>query len=440
MVVIILSLAMITITTSVYLLTHQKIISPCMLFMVPFSISSFWLIMNISRWSVELSYHTFFVIISGSISALFGMLLGTHKWKLHKKNSMNLNGFKRYSSKEELSSSFFAIYSIIELLISYMCLKKIRSVVHRYGVYGSLSYEIYKYRNLGMYTTESTSLGKWLDWAYLFNMASGYILAYIIAYRIKNRKKLGIYLLLSMLASLMTGLIKGGRQSAIQIIFAGIVYFLIIFFDGKKTRRLPLKKMVKIIVIILLLLVSFQTLGTILGRTVQADFMQYLAVYLCGGIRNLNEWLKVPHELPDLFGKSTFHHLYTYFGRKFNRPEWIYNYDLPYLSANGKNSGNIYTMFYGCIYDFGYIGLVVMPFIMGFITQKIYRKTQKVNYSSERNICFYTILYGYFSYNLVFSFFGNKFYSGIMQISFFKLVLFWAILIWVINKVKQPFC
>ena len=432
-----LAFTMIVITALIYMTGRCRIISPIMVYMVPFSFSAFWLTLNVSRWSVVLNLNTYLVIVGGSLCLLLGTVVASASSKtISIRNRRSI--IRKHDDSEQIPSIFFVIMMVIELVIVFLCFRKIRSIVHSFGYYGSISYEIYRFRNLGMYTTESTSLGRNLDWMYNFNLSMGYIWAYVLALRIFKKNRINIPLVMCLVFSISTGLIRGGRQSAIQIIVAGLMYYMVFLLSGRETRKLPVKTMIMLGGLVIIMAVSFQRLGTLLGRTVQADFMQYLAVYLSGSIRNLNEWLKTPHELPDLFGKMSFQSMYTYLGRKFGRPEWVYLSDLPYLSANGRNSGNIYTMFYSYIYDFGYIGAAVMPFFIGLISQITYNISSKCSFDSERDIRFSTILYGYFSYNLAFSFFGNKFYAGIFTLNFIKFVILWILMIYIINILPMP--
>lgn len=111
-------------------------------------------------------------------------------------------------------------------------------------------------------------------------------------------------------------LIKGGRQSAIQMILACFVMYLMLYLESRKVKKIPIKKLIKYILIGMGGLASFQVLGSILGRTVQADFNQYLAVYFAGGIRNLNEYLKGFSTKADVFGKMSFIYLNNYIGKR----------------------------------------------------------------------------------------------------------------------------
>ena len=433
-----LAFTMIFITVSVYTLGKQSIISPSFLFMVPFSFSAFWLILNISRWSVRLNFNTYLVIVGGSLSFLAGVFIASSNRKIKMRRFTGILKLKRDPFDSMIPTILFLGILVIETVVLILSLLKIRSIVHQNNYRGTLSAEIFWFRNLGMYTTTSTSLGQALDWAYQFNMSAGYILIYILMHRITRKQKVNISIVLCLIVTFATGLIRGGRQSTVQIIIAGLCYYLLFILSAKGRQSLPWKAIITALGLVAIIAVSFQTVGKILGRTVQADFMQYLAVYISGSIRNLNEWLKSPHSLPGIFGKMTFASIYPYLGRKFGRQDWIYVLDLPYLTANNRNSGNIYTTFYAYIYDFGYVGAVILPFIMGFISELVYKRAMKARIRSEYNVNIWIILYGYISYLLAFSFFSNKFYEGLIKHSFIKYFFLWCVMSYFINRLQRP--
>ena len=235
---------------------------------------------------------------------------------------------------------------------------------------------------------------------------------------------------------MITCLIKGGRQSAIQMILACFVMYLMLYLESRKVKKIPIKKLIKYILIGMGGLASFQVLGSILGRTVQADFNQYLAVYFAGGIRNLNEYLKGFSTKADVFGKMSFIYLNNYIGNKFHNEKLIYPLDLPYLSANGHNSGNIYTTFYAYIYDFGYIGVVILPLIMGAISMFVFTRVKRNITKKQKLVNLSLILYGYMFYLLFFSFFSNKFYEGILSLGFFKRMFIWIVATFLLNHIE----
>ena len=117
----------------------------------------------------------------------------------------------------------------------------------------------------------------------------------------------------------------------------------------------------------------------------------------------------------------TFFCWYTYFGYKFGITEWQYTFDLPFLESNGFNMGNVYTTFYSYLYDFGFIGVFVLIALMALIFRPIYEKAKS---SASSHADLWIIFSSYIAFQLIFSFFSNKFYEEIFTPGFFTSVIY----------------
>ena len=77
-----------------------------------------------------------------------------------------------------------------------------------------------------------------------------------------------------------------------------------------------------------------------------------------------------------LFGAQTFKSLYFYMDKLFKIPAFsdIEEIELFAFSSNNREIGNVYTMFYKIIYDFGFLDVVPLTLIMGIYYCETYRK------------------------------------------------------------------
>jgi oligosaccharide repeat unit polymerase len=94
----------------------------------------------------------------------------------------------------------------------------------------------------------------------------------------------------------------------------------------------------------------------------------------------------------------------------------------------------VYTTFYEFFSDFGFVGPLLLCFIMGIISEYLFKKTK----GEGKNQYLHLILYGYVAPLLIFSFFSNRFFSYFVTIQM-VIKVFW---IWMINyfmKAKTPF-
>lgn len=426
--------ATILILAIVSYLFEKELYSPSVLFLVPFWVAVCNLISNIKIFDFELHWNTYFVILNGLIFYLFGIVSADLynpkiRFVLRKKEKSVVN--QKLEKAVGINTSFFVYHALFQIVSLFYCFYRITLVAKSYGYSGSFSALIGGYRYLSTFTTESISLGKIGNLLYNYCSASGYVCVYLMIYFIIRDKKLYKILLFNIIISLIINLSKGGRQSTIQLIFAGFIMYIIMY--RKSSRKIRLKQLLPIALIATIILITFQNVGGLIGRKVSSgSFNDYIAIYLSAPISNLDYYLQTSHERSDIFGKMTFIRIINYFGSKFHVQELIYELDLPFVFVNGKNHGNVYTTFYAYLYDFGFIGVPVMMFIMGFLCKYFYKKAV---YKQHAGINIYILIYSFVSYTIAFSFFSNKFYEGLIAIGFVHRFFSWIVLIYIVNQV-----
>lgn len=440
MVVYILLLTLFFLIIWFYFVNGLSLVSPAIAFTLPFGFAVINLIFNIKRWSVELQWSTYLVIVVGIFSFYIGTEIIRYISKkrrikglsaLHN-TQISIANLKRINIST-LSASLFFAFQMISFVF---CLYAISRVAARNGFTGNIISRIAGYKYLGTFTTRSTSLGRIGNLLYGVCTASGYVWAYILVYQFVQSKKPQKIVILNAVASIAINLIKGGRQSAIQLLVAGGVFFLLLQMITKKRKRMSLKQLFVLALISVAVIGSFQWVGGVFGRVSRASFSHYIAIYLSAPIYNLDHFLRGSHSLPSIFGKMTFVRLITDLGSKLHISEWIYPLDLPYLRANGYSTGNVYTTFYAYIYDFGYPGIIVLPFIMGVISQMIFETAKRALQKRDGKIHVSVMVYGFIYYMLAFSFFSNKFYEGVVTIGFVTRMIYWFIIIWFLERLS----
>lgn len=404
--------------------------APEFLLIAPFWLAICNLVANVDTWDISLNWNTYNVIVLGICFFLLGSLC-SYKSKFSFVLNKNHPKKKNTIMPIEVKNWLFWIFAAFELLALIFCVYKIMMVSRRYGVSGTLSVLVAGYRRLGTFTIENISLGFLANHLYSFVTASGYITMYLLINNLFFFKKINKPLLVSVILCIIMCLAKGGRQSAVQLIVSGIVMYLIM--SNKSGTKLKFRTLLIIGIIGTIMLTSFQYVGTLIGRNVRSiDFTNYIFGYLSAPIRNLDQYLRSTHVLPDVFGKMTFVRLINYLGSNLHIDKWVYELDLPFIYYNGKSLGNVYTTFYAYIYDFGYIGVPIMMFIMGITSRYLHNKA----YLKSRSIInVYTIIYSFISYTLAFSFFSNKYYEAVVSMAFVIRILDWILLIFILKKI-----
>ena len=255
--------------------------------------------------------------------------------------------------------------------------------------------------------------------------ALGFWFMYVLINNFKATKKIDFYSLSITVLGMLNSLITGSRSAAIGIIIFGITIYLLLLNKEKGFYKSISKKSILILCLIIVgILATFKISLNLLGRSTNENFLDYMALYCGAEVKNLDIYLQEEHVSDNnYFGSQTFVSIIEYAGSKLNWKDSQYALDLPYRKVNGYNLGNVYTVFYPFIYDFGYIGLIILVVVMSAISQLIYEKCKRACISNVPLLSI--MIYAYIFRCLVFAFFSNKFYENIASKGFIDLVLIW---------------
>lgn len=278
----------------------------------------------------------------------------------------------------------------------------------------------------------------------IFSIAISYIWIYIISNNwICKCKKYIVPMLISVILGVANGIILGARGEALQLIVAFVViyFFLRRKYNGWKTD-IKLKQLFLMSLVIFILAISFKSFGNLLGRESVVKYsvsaIDELAKYFGAEIKNLDIYLEKPfnHGMSSIPGSQTFGNILSWIGTKLNF-DWDISRELPFQKVNGISLGNVYTVFYAYIYDFGYFGMIVLNFIMAVSSQLFYEYS--IVEKKNEVISFRIIVCSYILFLTVFSFFGERFFSYVLNISFIKYLIIWKIMILFMTKLKFKF-
>lgn len=312
-----------------------------------------------------------------------------------------------------------------------------------YGVGGDFFESMVKYKII-MTFHDSDDILVYSPWYRGGLMAVSSCFAYLAIY-IFMRKKVfcgkfdliyGTNILLYILLSFM----GGGRSEVFRIITAAM-FMWYIFYRTKQGNNFNVKKvLVKFAFIMLLVSLAFIGFVFIVGRTnADLDFeyiIMALFIYAGAPIFNLDIYLGNPwQQTQGIFGEITFINLINWIGRTFEISSLVYKYDLPFLSYQNYNLGNVYTTFYAFIYDFGIMGVVVLTGIMAAICVWLYSKVKALSIT-EYNINFIVICYAYLVNDLIMLSFSNRFFETIANVGTLYRFVFLYILVHIANNVR----
>lgn len=400
----------------------KSIAAPPVLFCLGFLLCVLNSINYYKEWGLDKFHINTFVVLSIGISlfTITALIIKKRTSIFHK----NLN---RYSEVE--------IYIPIKILLFY--------VLFQIGVYALVFKD---FQRLTGYTdfatvvstvnymnkfdeTETISLPLFTRLLYKITNTLSYILSFLGVKTILNSqasKQIKLLYILIMGLSVFGPLLFGGRGGSIRIIWLIAFLFYFIYEERRKWNfSIPKKMIITTFSAVVLLVYSWSNFAVLLGRESdegknKEEKFYNIAVYCGAQIKNLDLYLNENsiQQHNDLIGYATFSNLYSRFIPKVKSK--IINL-FQFRDYKGYPLGNVYTCFQSYIYDFGYLGVLLIIIFSYFVT-KLWCKIRYLNPSNKvMLLCIYCML----SYSTFFSFFSEGFFATVVNTSFISQLILW---------------
>lgn len=255
-------------------------------------------------------------------------------------------------------------------------------------------------------------------------MSVGCCLAYFSIYVFFRQKVLADKLCIiygsNILLYAVYSLMGGGRSEIFRVITA-CIFIWYFFYRINKGESFNIKPVfIKIMLLLIVVSLFFISFIYIVGRS-EADMnleevITSLFIYAGAPIFNLDIYLQNPwKQVHGIFGELTFVRFISWLGMKMGDTSLIYEFDIPFLSYQNYSLGNVYTTFYPFIYDFGFLGVLVLTVIMAVVCVWLYNKVNFVRISSNR-ISMYVVCYAYLVNDIVMSPFAARFYETVVNV------------------------
>ena len=228
-------------------------------------------------------------------------------------------------------------------------------------------------------------------------------------------------------------IVMNGSRSPLLRIFT-FIFFLIYVFNYRigKIRKGNMKFLRKLIIATGSFGFAMFIVLFIMGRMTNfTSIGDHLFVYLGAPIVNLDTFIENNTiqtigsvNENELFGAHVFKGLYSYIVKLFeiNSFTKIDSIDTFAFSSNGHEIGNVYTMFYKIVYDFGYLGVFPITVIMGIYYAETYKKIM-VKQPNKKVIDFRLLIYAYLFNDVVMSAFSTRFYETVFDAPFIKFIV-----------------
>lgn len=414
----ILFICLVLLAIAFYLLSKEEVLAPSFLFSASFVFSGAWALAYREKWGTILSFKTCLVIgvgvlVYGSVALLIQLV--SNQIRIGKDyGAPPVEAIQLPPARTWL---FLAFCSIVTVFYA-------KALMNTTGM-GSLSSAVTAYRQASVEGSNvSYGLPTWINYGRNIVNASGYWFAYIIARDFFVKHKTSLVNLLIFIVSMVDYSLSGGRMGAITQLLAVACIYLTFEMQEKKTGRfLSGRQIVVIVLIMVLILLGAQGLGHLMGRTVKYNTFDYIAMYVGAEFHNLNVFVTTRlggvHSI--IFGAQTFRNLLNPF--MYAKGQGYY-YDLPYIHANGYFLGNVGTTFYAPLYDFGFVGCMIMVAIMAIVTQLNYQSVKLFDHR-QNNVPFRLVFYGYIFNTVIFAFFSDWFFESTISLVFIEYLIFW---------------
>lgn len=415
----------------VFQLNRRDICSPDFLFTIGFFIAAIDLVVMKDVWDVELHWNTIAIICCGILLFSLGCVLSRFLYtygigkRITKKATIQI----KYASLDAISKAkgwhyFFIFFNIIAIGVYAM---EVARVVRRTGRTGAFFYLLGKYSDVAKFTTENIAIPTIPSWLYHICIWDGYIWGIVLAYDYIKNKKINKPLFLCFVTAVLGCFIAGSRGDALSMIIGFAFIYLIQYREERGRRRYGFKVFGWGLGIGALIVFLFNIFVKVMSLNTGIDsIFEYMSVYAGAPTANLDYFLQSSYSRPKIWGTNTFYDIIRWIGDKTGNTNLVYVRNLPFRYSNGHGMGNVYTMYYSLILDFGIAGGLGFIFLAGVLVEFFYLKACEI----RNTIGLGKLMYMYYVPLIGFAFFANKFYPAFVTISTLYIIIIWTFTRW----------
>ena len=406
--------------------------APAVIFSASFLFSGMWAYGYAGAWNRSLQWNTSVIIVTCVFLFVFTCVISSH---FHRR----LKYYSNYKyANIDLDYEYINIdkwkviaYLIIEILII--------TIYARQIIRGSNSLLLSDAINSVYMGRAELSLPLHIRILLAVIRGGGYWFSYVIVVNFLKSKKIEWLMVIIVVLSMIATSLAGSRGTSICLLLSFPAYVLILSYRNNRfNRSIKIKYIISGIILIIILLWIFPRIKILLGRGTSSSGMNHVAVYVGAEFFNLDRYLN-SFDIPTntgTFASLTFSSLETtlakYFGFTINKPYMPY----PYIYSNGLFLGNVYTVLYVFLYDFGYLGSLVAVALYAWFCQIVFDKASTTIIDNKIPIS--VLIYGYLFGLLTMSFFSWWAGNYIFSTAFIYIILTWV----VFNKffIELNFC
>ena len=401
-------LLFLTIFTLLAIYITNDVLSPTVIISLTTVFGTFIACLGNRNWGISIPIDILLVYVLGMSSYLFGELGSKSK---NRPINVKFGSFKLFQTNRVLSENripfmHIMIAFLFSCIVAYIYGKKAIQIAYQYGYTGAAWQSMYDYiKNAFMY--KGAHMGVLLSTAYALSGVFTYV---VLQFFIVNAAIIGFkktikgcwYYLLLLIPYAYTQFMQGQRTGYIGI-FSFLIFNFLLAKNKKNQKKIRISQLIKYgMVAVSVFFVIFVSSGVNTGRLEQLHAFESLKVYAGSAIVDFAEYFNVDGRLNTGIGISTFSGLRGTLSRFINLDG---KGRLGFVTLKNGSMSNVYGAFASYYTDFWYFGVVLLPFMLGYLYRRFYNNARGQNAS-------YTSLYiyGYFSYGMVMSFISEQQY------------------------------
>lgn len=408
-------------------LTKYDYMHPSVVFCSTFFICEIMCIIFKNTYAITLHYQTLLVLCTGFL--IFTVI--TYLFKPNYQDNIQTKSQLQYI---EIPKILIVLLIVLQILTIISFILYLKDIYYAYigDTSASLSQLIRNYndltkfhqdvfRNLNIPRPFIFKIGYPIMWTF------GFLVIYVMVNNFVVNKKIEILHSISCILFFIFTILTGSRFYLFKAIVFICVLFYVLSYKKGNIKLGSLKLLLKFIFVFFLVVILMFTTLFIIGRADTChNIFNYLFVYFGAEIVNLNKFLITNNVsffsgFSDFFGQQTFFELYKYVGKCFNIQEFLtYPTIEIFTESNNLSTGNEYTTYYHFIYDFGYIGIILIVIISAYFVityNKCIKETANITPFDYK-----LFILSYLFSDLVFLFFANLFYAFTLNPLFFKFI------------------
>lgn len=434
----IICLTFLTLWCVCYFLFDKDLVSPAMLLLSGYTLSV--TVAFFSDFTTPFTYHT---------ETLFVLFLGTAMFLIPAyaiKRVYNPNIYCSSVNQSishatvDIQKTILILYAVFALLVSLGLVWYYWKFLLRYDSAKPITLAIRDFRMLMILhpgTKASTELFLLFQCKKIL-LLTGYVFLVLYIRNVVIKRSFFSDKLLALNIFLTMVLIStdGGRAQIVGYIFSGVV---LLFYYSRLYNKYEFKfstsAVIKIFGIFLVSSIVFYLMlymtGRLHGSFNLSKCLHHISYYLGGSIPLLDNYLTYPIN-SDFFGQEVF-------GTLLNQLKRWNLVDVPMYSFHwefrpGVYSGNTYTALRSYIHDFGYMGLVCLPFIFSICANWLYYSTLKA--SREAIFLVGIVIYAQLSYKIFYDFVANRFFGMFFDVNIIPWIIGIALLLKAFEKFR----